>query len=164
MNWEAIGAVGEVLGAIGVIATLGYLALQIRQNSNTVRSSIRQAISTTQHEAGLQMAATPDLRAAIARWANGEVPSTQDEALCDDILLRAMVRTFENQYHQHRDGTFGDEMWVGYRENMRRFRLSPRFDEFWVTNRTLYSTDFARFIKEQIPGASGDESDVANDL
>ncbi len=30
MNWEAIGAVGEVLGAIGVIVTLGYLAVQIR--------------------------------------------------------------------------------------------------------------------------------------
>ena len=27
MNWEAIGAVGEVLGAVGVIATLGYLAV-----------------------------------------------------------------------------------------------------------------------------------------
>ncbi len=33
MNWEAIGAIGEVVGALGVIATLGYLAFQIRQNT-----------------------------------------------------------------------------------------------------------------------------------
>ena len=33
MNWEAIGAIGEVVGAFGVIATLGYLAFQIRQNT-----------------------------------------------------------------------------------------------------------------------------------
>ncbi len=33
MNWEAIGAIGEAVGAIGVIATLGYLAFQIRQNT-----------------------------------------------------------------------------------------------------------------------------------
>ena len=33
MNWDALGAIAEVLGAIGVIATLGYLALQIRQNT-----------------------------------------------------------------------------------------------------------------------------------
>jgi hypothetical protein len=33
MNWEAIGAVGEVAGAIGVIFTLGYLALQIRHSN-----------------------------------------------------------------------------------------------------------------------------------
>ncbi len=29
MNWDAIGAVGEVLGAIGVIASLVYLATQV---------------------------------------------------------------------------------------------------------------------------------------
>ena len=32
MNWDAIGAVAELLGAIGVIASLAYLATQIRQN------------------------------------------------------------------------------------------------------------------------------------
>jgi hypothetical protein len=24
MNWEAIGAIGEVVGAVGIIITLGY--------------------------------------------------------------------------------------------------------------------------------------------
>jgi hypothetical protein len=33
MNWEAIGAIGEVLGALAVIVTLVYLAVQIRQNT-----------------------------------------------------------------------------------------------------------------------------------
>ena len=30
MDWNAIGAIGEILGAVGVIITLGYLASQIR--------------------------------------------------------------------------------------------------------------------------------------
>ena len=34
MNWEAIGAVGEILGALGVIVTLAYLALQIKYTRN----------------------------------------------------------------------------------------------------------------------------------
>ncbi len=33
MNWEAIGAIGELTGAAGVILTLVYLSLQIQQNS-----------------------------------------------------------------------------------------------------------------------------------
>ena len=37
MDWEAIGAVGEILGAIGVIATLVYLAAQIRQNTKATK-------------------------------------------------------------------------------------------------------------------------------
>ena len=37
MNWEAIGAVGEILGAIAVLLSLAYLAVQIRQNTASVR-------------------------------------------------------------------------------------------------------------------------------
>ncbi len=36
MNWDAIGAIGELIGAAGVIATLGYLAFQIRQNTRQI--------------------------------------------------------------------------------------------------------------------------------
>lgn len=32
MNWEALGAVGETVGALGVIATLAYLATQVRSS------------------------------------------------------------------------------------------------------------------------------------
>lgn len=37
MNWEAIGLVGETVGALAVVVSLGYLALQVRQNSNMAR-------------------------------------------------------------------------------------------------------------------------------
>ena len=33
MNWDAIGAVGEILGAAAVVATLIYLARQMRQEA-----------------------------------------------------------------------------------------------------------------------------------
>ena len=46
MNWEAIGAVGEVLGAFGVIVTLGYLAVQIRHNTRSVRAASRLEIAS----------------------------------------------------------------------------------------------------------------------
>ena len=39
MNWEAAGAIGEIVGAAGVVLTLGYLAVQIRQNTNSLRAT-----------------------------------------------------------------------------------------------------------------------------
>jgi len=30
MNWEEVGAIGQVLGSIAVFITLGYLAVQLR--------------------------------------------------------------------------------------------------------------------------------------
>ena len=41
MNWDAIGAIGEVIGAIAVLVTLFYFAIQIRQNNRNVEESLR---------------------------------------------------------------------------------------------------------------------------
>ena len=38
MNWEAAGAIGEILGAIVVVATLLYLSRQIAQQASAARS------------------------------------------------------------------------------------------------------------------------------
>ena len=45
MNWEAIGAVGEIVGALGVIVSLIYLSTQIRRSDQTARAeSIRSVL------------------------------------------------------------------------------------------------------------------------
>jgi hypothetical protein len=44
-NWEAIGAIGEVVGGVAVIATLLYLAIQIRQNAQSVRNAASLSVN-----------------------------------------------------------------------------------------------------------------------
>jgi len=44
MNWDAIGAIGEISGAVGVIASLAYLAIQIRRSDQTTRANGLQAL------------------------------------------------------------------------------------------------------------------------
>ena len=45
---ENLGNIGDLIGGVGVIATLIYLATQIRQNTNSHRmASIQQIISTS---------------------------------------------------------------------------------------------------------------------
>lgn len=42
MNWEALEAVGEIVGAVAVLATLLYLATQIRNQNQQARDANRQ--------------------------------------------------------------------------------------------------------------------------
>lgn len=51
MNWEAVGAVGEVLGSIAVFITLGYLAIQIRH----ARAEARRALGHGRMEANREI-------------------------------------------------------------------------------------------------------------
>jgi hypothetical protein len=41
MNWDAIGAIAETLGAVGVIASLVYLATQIRHSRDQMSQNTR---------------------------------------------------------------------------------------------------------------------------
>jgi hypothetical protein len=44
MNWEAVGAIAELLGAAGVVVTLVYLSVQVRQNSREIVDSRTQRV------------------------------------------------------------------------------------------------------------------------
>ncbi len=47
MTIMELGALGELLGAIGVIVTLAYLAVQIRQNTRSMDENKRLALAQT---------------------------------------------------------------------------------------------------------------------
>lgn len=43
MNWEAVGAFGEIIGALAVLITLIYLSVQIRESSEATRIQTAQS-------------------------------------------------------------------------------------------------------------------------
>ena len=47
MNWDAIGAIGEIVGAIAVVATLAYLAIQTRHSA--AEYGVCQAVADVTH-------------------------------------------------------------------------------------------------------------------
>ena len=41
MNWDAIAAVAEVIGIVGVIVSIGYLGIQVRNGNRLAEGVIR---------------------------------------------------------------------------------------------------------------------------
>ena len=46
MNWAMAGAIAEVTGAVAVVVTLIYLAVEIRQSRNATESASIDALAT----------------------------------------------------------------------------------------------------------------------
>ena len=61
VNWDAIGAIAELPGAAGVVATLATLAGQIRQNSAVVRISNYWQLSAKFVEFSQELVKDPEL-------------------------------------------------------------------------------------------------------
>ena len=61
MNWTAIGAVGEVLGALAVVATLLYVARQLEEQGRALTTSVRDSAFQQLQEWNYQVVADPVL-------------------------------------------------------------------------------------------------------
>ena len=67
MNWDAIGAVGELLGAAAVLFTLIYLAVQIRQNTSAVATATYESTMTGFNDINIVVAGNPALASVLDR-------------------------------------------------------------------------------------------------
>ena len=69
MNWDALGAIAEILAAIGVLASLVYLGVQIRQNTSWLR---QQAFQVSTNEIRRWTSRIADSEEAAALWMKGQ--------------------------------------------------------------------------------------------
>jgi hypothetical protein len=147
MNWDAMGAIGEIVGAIGVIATLGYLAIQTKHNTRAVNASTFQGNAAIWQDMFLALAGT-DASEAFAR---GMLGSRDIDALTFQkfwMVCRTLFLNFENQYYQYRQGTLDEEAFKGYEESMCDMALSwPGIRAWWPLNHDSYGSAFVDYIE-----------------
>ena len=86
MNWEAIGAIGETAGAVGVIVTLIYLAIQVRQNTRSSRLASFQSSTELLNAVSNAIANNDDLAEISTRI------YTQPDVQFDPIQQTKMYR------------------------------------------------------------------------
>src|SRR5215470_9601515 len=99
MNWQAIGAIGEVVGAIAVVATLLYLARDIRQNSRSLAISALRDTTSNWNQWGNMIAASGDLAEIVARGNRALDELSEAEALRYGAFVQSFfdnVETFRS--------------------------------------------------------------------
>lgn len=109
MNWDAIAAIGELLGSVGVLVTLVYLALQIRQNTASLEDNKRFAqaqVYQARANAVNQMVkdfADPSVMSKLVDPDNPEAGINYDRVLELDLIDRMKIGQFLSALDTHGD-------------------------------------------------------------
>jgi len=98
-----LGNIGEFIASIGVIFTLVYLAVQIRQNTAATRIQTRQAIAGAQFANINSRATDPHLPLTIMK-VNRVEPINQEERDRLYFHLDATLGQFETFHSHHQAG------------------------------------------------------------
>lgn len=163
MNWEAIGAVGEILGAVGVIITLAYLATQIRQNtlSSKVDSKLKAAGMNSEFLDLLIL--HPDLQEIWSKGRRGDHLETQDYIRFSNMCLKSF-NFFSAGHFQYRLGALEHGEW-GEIYPIILFNLrGPGIQRWWnETGRHFFSPQIIEFIDTEIEKINRGEVEFAYD-
>ena len=153
MNWEAVGAIGELIGAVTVVITLLYLAIQIRQNSQAVKNSAAQTLLSELNDS-LRVASSEPTTARAVILGQTLFGELSEEGRAQFITwMFAWMRTIEQAYFQYVQGYIDEEIWEGQRAHLRQLMQAPAVKEWWLHRRCFFSQRFQHYLEElAVPG------------
>ena len=137
MSWEAIGAMGSLLGAISVLLTLLYLAKQIKENSKLLTTSVYQTAVDGYNEMASLFLENPEL----ARNLLMDKPAQLSEV--DAYKLNLILRVYLNQglklFKLYEAGIFPEEDWLLRAAEVKQVINQTDFSREFVKNNIIFS-------------------------
>lgn len=158
MDWEAVAAVAQVVGAIGVVVSIVYLALQVRESTRVARG---QAAFDAAHSWAMTnevLAHAPDeVLALLVRWASpgfarGDLSEVEEQRL--SLIFRSIFQKLEGQFFLHKHGLLEPGLWEQRRAIGRGMIELPHQRDLWVKEQAIatWSREFVEAI-ESAPSA-----------
>lgn len=147
MNWEMLSAIGQVVAAVGVILSLIYLAVQIReQNKERRRAGIN--ILTAQWSELVRTA--QENREFAVLFLQG-MHCFQDLDAPDKLRFSAFftryTRNCEGMFLYYRDGALEKALWDQVQRTMSDYFAYAGVREWWATRKHWLTDDFRDVVE-----------------
>ncbi len=157
MNWDAIGAIGEILGAIAVLVTLIYLAGQVRQAKHQLNLNGIQARANHARDQLMPIAADPSLAAIMLKAGHppyGNFGLDSIEAHRFGAWCHAWMQNEQGNHYLLPENAH---------DNLLRVWLAiPAYAEFWEKNKGIYDEEFVERMETLKGNLDSHPSDAAD--
>jgi hypothetical protein len=155
MTIEDLGNLGDLIAAIATVATLIYLALQIRRNAKSVEGESVQAILELE-------IVTYSLRAQYAnvyrRGCANILNLDDDERVIFEQVVSAEMSLFSSAFIQVQNGLMDDDSAFD-RDWIRFYLKQPGFQDMWSEIKIAYSSEFCQHlddVQKRVEGTAHD--------
>ena len=156
MNWDAIGALGEVIGALAVVISLLYLSFQIRHAAKTAEdAAFRDVFASVGDHIGRMIDAEnrPTLLKGLADYRS----LSPEEKFTFDGIFTILLTMVESSVIANAAELMKDETLDNWRYYMgTRFFAYPGARDWWADSRAIYIPELQKFFEEIIASADHD--------
>ena len=145
MNWDAVGAVGEVVGAVAVVATLLFVARDIRQNSKSLAISALRDTTAQWNQWSNMIASSSDLADIVAKGNKAFSNLSESEKLRYGAYVQSFFDNVESYRSLVVEHNAEKDLDVLVSITARRI-IIPGFAAWWNENAADYDADFVAWI------------------
>jgi len=148
MDWDAVAAIGESVGALAVVVSVIYLAFQVRENTRTsIQNMVQDTIKDFARVDQL-IATTPDLASIVVKGNEGIENLAPDQKLRFDGYNSTFFSVLEVWHTQSRRIPVDPEQDDTIR-TMLNNRLAERgCQQWWSANQTEFPAGFRNWVEE----------------
>ncbi len=151
MNLEAINALAQLIAAIGVIVSIFYLAVQIRQNTRSQRSVVVDSLTHSLIDLLGPQAQNPDSPRAFSVVIDNWQDATEEDRTRALPFIFATFKVFENAWFQQRQGTLDRQQWEGWDAYIRIYYHRPGVKAWWSMRKVAFARGFQNYLEETKP-------------
>ena len=147
MNWDAIGAVGEIIGAVAVIATLIYLAIQIRDSARASRSAAVTDATTAMQAFYQELGSNPNTSQLFLRALADPTSLSREDEFQYLMMMHSCFLGFQRSFFLAREGTLD----VGLRDSVgtaiSAVNQLPGIYTYWQQRRAYFQPEFIAWVE-----------------
>jgi hypothetical protein len=155
VNWDALGAIAELLGSVAVVVTLIFLLKQLKTNSVMIQNSTAQGAADSIAAWARQLTENPELYRIYRVGLKGDSELSRDERGLFDLILFQAFNSISSIYIQYKNGGCGEERWES---EMRVFASNfdtPGGRASWERQKHMLDVNFQTEIEEKFGARAG---------
>jgi hypothetical protein len=149
MNLGDLANLGQIIGALAVVVSF-YVALQIRQNTNAVRSAAAQVVH--EHFASWYhlLANDAELSQIAVNGLRDYFSLSETEKARFIAMFMAFLSYSQNAFLKWREKMLEPPLWMGWELLIMNLVAAPGGREFWKERGYLFGDEFRRYVESDL--------------
>ncbi len=151
MDIMELGAIGELVGGVAVVASLVYVGLQLRHNASAVESA--NHVGMLQYAATIESLVVSDSEMADIDHRGCAGPQELSDLEWRRFRGLGLMRFgyWEAAYLNYKKGMIDAETWTAWDGTGRLLLTDPGYRQVWREISDAYAPTFQRYIDQHLP-------------
>lgn len=150
MNWDAAGAVGEIIGAVAVVISVVYLAFQIRKQTDEAKLGATRELAEQSQQLLDRISSDLEFTEIYLKAVQNYKGLPDVERLWVALTFQRFFRVMEQQIYHIEKGNADPTYFDSFRRVFNEFLTYPGTQQWWPTASDLFSERFQNYVDEHM--------------